>query len=84
MSGSRYGISFELAGGPLRRGTPGPSVDFVSSPRVLPRDADPVMAGRDFAVSDDDGGPRVIAINEASRGATFQAGIQSVSASGRA
>jgi putative ABC transport system permease protein len=65
MSGSRYTLSFELPGetAPQARR---PSADFMLvAPGFFRAMQIPVMAGRDFAVSDTDASPRVIAINDA-------------------
>jgi putative ABC transport system permease protein len=65
MSGSRYTLSFELPGetGPQARRS---SVDFVLvAPGFFRAMQIPVVAGRDFAISDTDAASRVIAINDA-------------------
>jgi putative ABC transport system permease protein len=65
MSGSRYTLSFELPGetAPQARRS---SVDFMLvAPGFFRAMQIPVVAGRDFAISDTDAASRVIAINDA-------------------
>jgi putative ABC transport system permease protein len=65
MSGSRFGLSIELPG----ESTPHarlPSADFmVVAPGFFRAMQIAIVAGRDFTPADNDGSPRVIAINEA-------------------
>jgi putative ABC transport system permease protein len=64
LSGSRYGLSFELPGAtvsPAQR----PSADFAMvSPGFFRAMQIPIVAGREFAVADSDAAPRAIAVNE--------------------
>ena len=64
LSGSRYTLSFELAGAAVPQARR-PSADFALVGPVFFRTMQiPIVAGRDFTAADSDSAPRVLAVNE--------------------
>jgi putative ABC transport system permease protein len=65
LSGSRYGISFELPGDRGADAASRPSAGFAFvSPGYFAAMRIPIVEGREFAAGDTDAGPRVVVVNE--------------------
>jgi len=65
LSGSRFGISFDLPGDRAVETAKRPSAGFAFvSPGYFRAMRIPLIQGREFSASDNDGGPRVVVVNE--------------------